>query len=83
MGEKLYVISKVNLPGLGFDIELNDGSAASKRPLHIHLQNDRFRLDMPDHEYIQMAIAVREAGKKIRKMKGIEKTDHERDCRAD
>lgn len=78
MGEKLYVISKVNLKGMKFDVELNDGSAASKRPLHIHLQNDRFRLDMPDYEYLQMAIAVREAGKKIRKMKGLDDADEAR-----
>lgn len=71
MGELLYVISKVDISGFKFDIELNDGSAASKRPLHVHLQNDRFRLDMPDYEYLQMAIAVREAAKKIKKNKLI------------
>lgn len=72
MGEKIKVISKVDVPGMQFDVELNDGSAASKKPLHIHLQNDRFRLDMPDYEYLQIAIAVRTAAKKIRAYKKLE-----------
>ena len=33
---------------------------------------------MPDYEYLQMAIAVREAGKKIRKMKGLDDADEAR-----
>ena len=77
MGEKLYVISKVDIPSFKFDIELNDGSAASKKPLHIHLQNNRFRLDLPDYEYLQMAIAVRTAGKKLKKTKVLEDSKDE------
>ena len=77
MGEKLYVISKVDLPSFKFDVELNDGSAASKKPLHIHLQNDRFRLDLPDYEYLQMAMAVRVAAKKLKAVKQLEDPKHE------
>lgn len=75
MGEKLKVISKVEIPMFNFDIELNDGSAASKRPYHIHLQNQRFRLDLPDYEYIQMAMAVRVAGEKLKRTKKLEVQD--------
>ena len=77
MGEKLYVMSKVDLPSFQFDVELNDGSAASKKPLHVHLQNDRFRLDLTDAEYLQMAIAVRTAAKKLKGYKKLEDRDHE------
>lgn len=72
MGEKLYVISKIDLPSLQLDIELNDGSAASKKPQHIHLQNNRFRLDLPDYEYLQMAMTVRCAWEKLKIMKKLE-----------
>lgn len=69
MGEKLYVVTKVDLPSFSFDVELNEGSAASKKPLHIHLQNDRFRLDLTDKEYLQMAVAIRSAAKKMKAYK--------------
>lgn len=72
MGEKLCVLQKVELKSLQFEIELNDGSAASKRPLHIHLQNERFRLDLPDYEYLQMALAIRIAYQKLKKQKRLE-----------
>lgn len=72
MGEKLCVLQKVELKSLRFEIELNDGSAASKRPLHIHLQNERFRLDLPDYEYLQMALAIRIAYQKLKKQKRLE-----------
>ena len=69
MGEKLCVLSKVELPSFDFDVELNAGSAASAKPYHIHLQNDRFRLDITDKEFIQMAVAVRAAAKKMKAYK--------------
>ena len=75
MGEKLYVVTNVDLPSFSFDVELNEGSAASKKPLHIHLQNRRFRLDLTDREYMQMAIAVRAAANKIREYKELENDD--------
>ncbi len=72
MGEKIKVISQVDIPSFKMDVELNDGSAASKKPLHIHLQNDRFRLDLPDYEYLEMAIAVRVAANRLKKYKKLE-----------
>lgn len=71
MGEKIKVIDTVNLENMKFDVELNDGSAASKKPLHIHLQNDRFRLDLPDYSFMQMAIAVCTAKRKLVEKKGL------------
>ena len=72
MGEKIKDISNIDLDSFKFTIELNDGSAASKKPLHIHLQNERFRLDIPDSEFLQMAVAIRTAGKIIEATKNLE-----------
>ena len=73
MGEKIYDISEIKLKDMALKIELNDGTAKSKKPQYIHLQNDRFRLALSDREYVEMAVAVRTAGKKLRKQKGMEK----------
>jgi hypothetical protein len=64
MGEKIRVISEINFKGASMDIELNAGSAMAKYPLHIHIQNDHFRFDITEEDYLRMAIAVC-AGKKI------------------
>ncbi|GEM_PF-3398776 len=79
MGEKLYVISKVDLPGLSFDVELNDGSAATNKTKYIHLQNERFRLALPVSQYLQMAVAVRSAAKKIREYKDLKEYENDQD----
>lgn len=65
MGEKIRDISKVDIQGLNFLIELNDGTVKARKPQYIHLQNERFRLALSDSEFVQMAVAVRTAGKKI------------------
>lgn len=71
MGERLYDISEIKLKDMSLKIELNDGTAESKKPQYIHLQNDRFRLALSDSEYVQMAIAIRAASKKLSKRKGL------------
>ncbi len=71
MGERLYDISEIQLKDMSLKIELNDGTAESKKPQYIHLQNDRFRLALSDSEYVQMAIAIRTASKKLSKRKGL------------
>lgn len=72
MGEKLKVIDTINLKDTAFDIELNAGSARSKKPFYIHIQNNRFRLALPDTEFIQMAVAIRSAAEKIKTYKKID-----------
>lgn len=71
LGEKLYDISEIKLRDMAMKIELNDGTAASKKPQYIHLQNDRFRLALSDREYVEMAVAVRTAAKKLKRQKGL------------
>lgn len=71
MGERLYDISEIKLKDMSLKVELNDGTAESKKPQYIHLQNDRFRLALSDSEYVQMAIAIRAASKKLKKRKGL------------
>lgn len=72
MGEKIRDISRVRLRGMDFLIELNDGTVKSRKPQYIHLQNERFRLALSDSEFIQMAIAIRTAGQKIRDYKELD-----------
>jgi hypothetical protein len=71
MGEKLYVISELEYKNIKFDIELNAGSAEKKYPLHIHIQNERFRFDITESDYLQMAIAICSAKEKLVKCKNI------------
>jgi hypothetical protein len=61
MGEKICVVSKLELGRMNFDIELNAGSAMAKYPLHIHIQNEHFRFDITESDYIQMAVAMNTA----------------------
>ena len=72
MGEKIKVITQTKLRDVEYDIELNDGTAKSKKPQYIHIQNERFRLALSDSEYVQMAIAIRAAAKKIQDYKDID-----------
>lgn len=71
MGEKLKVINQVSLHDLDMDIELNAGTAKSNKRQSIHLQNDRFRLELSDKEYVQMAVAIHVAAEKIKQVKEL------------
>ena len=77
MGEKIKVIDTVDIKDLHFDIELNEGTVVAKKPLYIHLQNERFRLAVPDYEFMQMAISVYTAKRKLIIEKGLEISDYE------
>lgn len=72
MGEKIKVITTKKLKDIEYDIELNDGTAKSKKPQYIHIQNKRFRLAVSDSEYIQMAVAIRAAARKMEDYKNID-----------
>ena len=71
MGEKIRNITKVSLHDMDVDIELNDGNASSRKSKYIHIQNDRFRLELTDREFIQLAVAVRVAAKKLKSYKKL------------
>lgn len=72
MGEKIRDMAKVRLHDMDFLIELNDGTVKARKPQYIHLQNERFRLALSDKEFIQMAVAIRAAGQKLRGYKDLE-----------
>lgn len=69
MGEKIRTIKQIELKDISMDIELNDGTAKSRETKYIHLQNDRVRLALSDREYVEMAVAINTAARKIRKYK--------------
>lgn len=71
MGEKIRDLERVRLNDMDFLIELNDGTVKARKPQYIHLQNKRFRLALSDREFIQMAVAIRTAGQKIRGYKDL------------
>ena len=71
MGEKLRDITILHLHDMDVNIELNDGNAATRAYKTIHIQNDRFRLQLKEKEYMQMAMAIRVAADKIRSSKDL------------
>ena len=71
MGEKLYDISQIHLKGVDFLLEMNDGSAASRKRKYIHIQNERFRLALSDENFVQMGIAICAAAEKIKEYKHL------------
>lgn len=72
MGEKIKDITVLKLHDMDVAIELNDGDASSRAYKTIHIQNERFRLQLKEAEYLEMAAAIRIAAKKIREVKEIE-----------
>ena len=71
MGEKIKDITILKLHDMDVAIELNDGNASTRAFKTIHVQNDRFRLQLKESQYLQIAAAVSVAAKKIRGYKEI------------
>lgn len=57
MGEKIRDLSEINIGGANLLIELNH-SVSKKRKYDIHIQNDKFRMEFPDKDFLQLASAV-------------------------
>lgn len=69
MGEVIRKVNTISLGGSGFDIELNH-SVKGGRFRDIHIQNDKFRLEMPENEFLPMAACILLAKKQFDIMKG-------------
>ncbi len=71
MGEKIKDITVLKLHDMDVAIELNDGSASTREYKTIHVQSERFRLQLKESQYLQIAAAVSVAAKKIMQYKEI------------
>lgn len=71
MGEKIKDLGTVKLGNSEFVIELNHSTGGNKYR-DIHIQNDKFRLEMPENEFLQMAACVMLAKKQLKIIKNIE-----------
>ena len=69
MGELIKKVSSIRLGGEKFDIELNE-STTDTGYKDIHIQNDKFRLSIPQNEFMQMAACVLLAQKQLHLIKG-------------
>ena len=57
MGDVIRKVSEIKIGKESFDIELNHSTRGSEYR-DIHIQNDKFRLEMPENEFLQMAACV-------------------------
>ena len=74
MGEKIKDITVLKLHDMDVAIELNDGDANSRSYKTIHIQNERFRLQLKESEYLEMAATLHVAADRLRKIKRLEET---------
>ena len=57
MGDIIRTVNKISLGGSELDIELNHSAVGSKYR-DIHIQNDKFRLEVPEDEFLSMAACI-------------------------
>lgn len=72
MGEIIRILDTVEFGGSQFNIELNRGTA-SPDEREIHVQNEKMRLAIPEHEFLQMAAAILLAKRQLDIIKGKDK----------
>ncbi|WP_456379211.1 hypothetical protein [Lutibacter sp.] len=69
MGEKLKILSKGKLKNVTIEVELNKPD--KPKGLHpIHIQNDEFRFDMDEIEFVKLATGILAAKRKLLVLKG-------------
>lgn len=68
MGEKIKNYEKIKIGEQEFDVELNK-SHEKNDSKSIHIQNSKFRLDIPDFEFARVAAAIVYAKKQFDKLK--------------
>ena len=68
MGEKIRDYAKIKIGEETFNIELNKPHV-SGMPYCIHIQNHKFRMEMPDYEFARMASAIVFARQQFEKLK--------------
>lgn len=71
MGDVIRKISEITIGKEKFDIELNH-SARGSEYRDIHIQNDKFRLEIPENEFLQMASCIILAKRQFEVIKGLE-----------
>lgn len=69
MGELIRKVSEIKLGNDTFAVELNE-STTDTGYKDIHIQNDKFRLSIPQNEFMQMAACVLLAEKQLGLIKG-------------
>ena len=69
MGEKIKNLSIAEFKGSGMEIELNKPSKIGG-PRQIHIQNESFRFDLDEPEFLKLATAILVARRKLLKLKG-------------
>ncbi|MBQ8678843.1 MAG: hypothetical protein IJ530_03675 [Treponema sp.] len=69
MGQKIKTLGKLKIGDSEFEVELN--KSVSKKGGHdIHIQNRKFRLEMSDSQFVQMASCLLLAKKQFDILKG-------------
>lgn len=71
MGELIRTVSEIKLGNETFAVELNESTTDSGYK-DIHIQNEKFRLSIPENEFMQMAACVLLAQKQLKLIKGNE-----------
>ncbi|MBQ9624354.1 MAG: hypothetical protein IJP90_07850 [Treponema sp.] len=69
MGQVIRTVGKFKIGGAEFDVELNR-SPARKNERDIHIQNEKFRLEIPENNFISMLTCVLLAKKQFDILKG-------------
>lgn len=69
MGELIKKIGRIPLAGSSLDVELNKPSSGGHYR-DIHIQNESFRLEIPENEFLSMAACVLLAKRQFDVMKG-------------
>ena len=69
MGEVIKNIGTITIGGTNLDVELNH-SVRGTGYRDIHLQNEKFRLEIPENEFLQMASCILLAKRQFDMIKG-------------
>ena len=70
MGEKIKTLASGRVLQTEFEIELNHPLSIGKDQ-QIHIQSDKFRIEMDEKDYIRYALTILVADKNLRNLKGI------------
>jgi hypothetical protein len=68
MGEKISTLGHVIVSEVEYEVELNHPPSAGL-PRQIHIQSERFRIELDEIEFIQTALAFNLAAEKLRRLK--------------
>jgi hypothetical protein len=70
MGEKIKTIANCRLKNTNLDIELNKAMTTNGLR-YIHIQNDFFRFDFHEKDFINFATRILAAKRRLKVLKGI------------